>query len=46
MTAPRLLLALLVVLLVVLQFRLWVGEGSLAEVYTLKREIATQQQEL
>ena len=46
MTGPRLLLALLVVLLVVLQFRLWVGEGSLAEVYTLKREIATQQQEL
>ncbi len=33
-------------LLLLLQYRLWVGEGSLAEVNNLKQEIATQQQEL
>ncbi len=33
-------------LLLLLQYRLWVGEGSLAEVSHLKREIAAQQQEL
>ena len=44
--AVRVLLALLAVLLVTLQYRLWVGEGSLAEVYTLKREIEAQRAEL
>ncbi|MEW7980700.1 MAG: cell division protein FtsB [gamma proteobacterium symbiont of Phacoides pectinatus] len=42
----RLLIATLVLLLLVLQYRLWVGEGSLAEVHLLKREIAAQQDEL
>jgi cell division protein FtsB len=36
----------LLVVLVALQVRLWVGEGSFAEVVSLKREIADQQQEL
>jgi len=38
--------ALLIFLLLVLQYRLWVGEGSLAEVRALKRQLAAQQQEL
>ena len=33
-------------LLILLQYRLWVGEGSLAEVNNLKKEIATQKLEL
>lgn len=37
--------ALLLVLLV-LQYRLWVGEGSLAEVMQLKRQMAMQSAEL
>lgn len=37
--------AILVVLLLALQFRLWVGDGSLAEVARLKREIAEQSRE-
>lgn len=32
-------------LLAALQYRLWVGEGSLAHVAQLKQEIASQQQE-
>ncbi len=40
------IIGVLVVLLLLLQYRLWVGEGSLAEVNNLKQEIATQQQEL
>ncbi|AMX02952.1 septum formation initiator family protein [Microbulbifer thermotolerans] len=36
------LLALLSVMLIATQFRLWVGEGSLAEVTRLKRELAEQ----
>lgn len=40
------LVALLLVALIALQYRLWVGEGSFAEVVSLKREIAEQQQEL
>ena len=39
-------IGVLIVLLLLLQYRLWVGEGSLAEVNNLKQEIATQQQEL
>ena len=38
--------ALLLFLLAMLQFRLWVGEGSVAEVRELKRQIAAQQLEL
>lgn len=42
----RLLIVLLLVLVAVLQYRLWVGEGSLAEVHALKQEIAGQETEL
>lgn len=42
----KLLITLLVLLLIVLQYRLWVGEGSLAEVYNLKQEINEQKQAL
>lgn len=42
----RILIALLLVMLVWLQYRLWVGEGSLAEVYSLRQEIEAQKQEL
>ncbi|GAA5525664.1 cell division protein FtsB [Microbulbifer aestuariivivens] len=38
------LLAILTILLVTFQYRLWVGEGSLAEVSRLKRELAEQQE--
>ncbi len=33
-------------MLMVLQYRLWVGEGSLAELYLLKEDIALQKAEL
>ncbi|MBK1700153.1 cell division protein FtsB [Thiococcus pfennigii] len=39
----RWLLPLLLVLLGLLQYRLWVGEGSLAEVHALREEIARQE---
>ena len=42
----RLLLAILVLLLILLQYRLWVGPGSLAEVNNLKHEIAELRAEL
>lgn len=42
----RVVIALLVALLLFLQYRLWVGEGSLAEVNNLKSEIRDLQQEL
>ncbi len=42
----RILIAILFVLFFWLQYRLWVGEGSLAEVYNLRREIGQQQVEL
>ena len=42
----RILIAILVLMLVTLQYRLWVGEGSMAEVHTLRQEIAIQQDEL
>lgn len=42
----RIIIALLIVLLVFLQYRLWVGEGSLAEVNNLQDEIAVLEQEL
>ncbi len=42
----RVLIGILFVLFLWLQYRLWVGEGSLAEVYNLRREIDQQQLEL
>jgi len=42
----RLLVVLLLVLVGFLQYRLWVGEGSLAEVHALTQEIAAQEAEL
>jgi len=42
----RLLFGVLLVTFVVLQYRLWVGQGSLAEVAQLKRQIAQQEQRL
>ncbi len=36
------LYALLTILLIMLQYRLWVGEGSLAQVWQLKQGIAQQ----
>ena len=38
----RWLVPLLLLLFFLLQYRLWVGEGSLAEVATLEREIAEE----
>jgi cell division protein FtsB len=42
----RVLIGILFLLFVWLQYRLWVGEGSLAEVYNLRREIELQRQDL
>ena len=42
----RLLIVILIVLFVALQYRLWIGEGSFAEVKTLRRQIAEQKAEL
>ncbi|MCU7798326.1 MAG: cell division protein FtsB [Candidatus Thiodiazotropha sp. (ex Semelilucina semeliformis)] len=42
----RLLITILIILLIVLQYRLWVGPGSLAEVNNLKHEIGELEQEL
>lgn len=42
----RWLVVILVVLLGVLQFRLWVGEGSLAELHELRTRIAETEDEL
>jgi cell division protein FtsB len=36
---------ILLILLVLLQFRLWVGDGSLAEVWQLHRQVETQKEE-
>jgi cell division protein FtsB len=41
----RWLLAILLLLLAVLQYRLWVGDGSLVEVWELHRRIEAQQAE-
>lgn len=41
----RWVLWLLVVLLVVLQYRLWVGDGSLAEVWGLHQQVEAQREE-
>ncbi len=42
----RLLLIVLLVMFFVLQYRLWVGQGSLAEVFRLQQQIETQQLQL
>jgi len=42
----RWIIALLVLALVWLQYRLWVGEGSLAEVHALRGEISAQKEDL
>jgi cell division protein FtsB len=42
----QLVIATLLLLLLGLQYRLWVGEGSLAEVASLKRQLAQQRSEL
>lgn len=36
---------LVLILLVLLQYRLWVGDGSLAEVWELRRQVQMQTQE-
>lgn len=41
----RFLIALLLTLVLVLQYRLWVGQGSLAEVHALQLEISAQKDE-
>ncbi|MCG6865912.1 MAG: cell division protein FtsB [Thiogranum sp.] len=41
----RWLLWFLVVLLVLLQYRLWVGDGSLAEVWSLYQQVEVQRAE-
>lgn len=40
----KILIAVLVALLLTLQFRLWFADGGLAEIYRLKQEIATQEE--
>ncbi|KHF26019.1 cell division protein FtsB [Solemya velum gill symbiont] len=42
----RWLLAALILLLIYLQFQLWVGRGSRAEIAALQQEIATQKQQI
>lgn len=39
------LLGVLIILLAVLQYRLWIGEGSLAHAHRLEKEIKLQQAE-
>jgi cell division protein FtsB len=38
----RILILILFLLIVILQYRLWVGEGSLAEVSTLQQQVEEQ----
>ena len=42
----KLIFAVLLATLMVLQYRLWVGQGSLAEVVQLKRQIAQQEKRI
>ena len=41
----KLLIAILVILAVLLQYRLWFGDGGLLEVWELHRAVETQKQE-
>ena len=45
MRSPYWLFVVLILLLAGLQYRLWVGDGSLAQVTALQRQIAEQQGE-
>lgn len=45
MRSPYWLFIVLILLLVGLQYRLWIGEGSLAQVSRLQKQIAEQQGE-
>ena len=45
MTAIRIFIGILVFLLILSQYRLWVGEGSYAEVHEIERAITEQKQE-
>lgn len=42
----RRLIAVLIVLVVMLQYRLWIGQGSLTELRSFKQDIALQEMEL
>lgn len=42
----QLVYGLLFVVLIALQVRLWFGDGSMEEVFALKRQLATQQAEV
>ena len=42
----KILLAVLIVMLIGLQYKLWFGDGSLSEVVQLSRELEIQQQKL
>lgn len=41
----RILILILFLLIVILQYRLWVGEGSLAEVSTLQQQVEEQKKQ-
>ena len=41
----KILIAILLILLVILQYDLWVGEGSLATVWQLQKALDAQEQE-
>jgi len=42
----RIIIGILIVLLLLLQYRLWVGEGSLAEVHALRKQVQVQKAEM
>ena len=42
----KFILGALCVLLILLQIRLWTGEGSLVQVYALKKEVNLQQEKI
>ena len=42
----RLLIAILIIVFIALQYRLWFGDGSLSEVVQLSRELELQKQRL
>lgn len=42
----RIVIGILLALLLLLQYRLWVGEGSLAEVHALRKHVKAQKMEL
>jgi cell division protein FtsB len=42
----RIVIGILVALFLLLQYRLWVGEGSMAEVHALKKQVEARKAEL